>query len=35
LDGQYVEIYGTDIKLDIDQTVLAIEGAKLEANLPY
>ena len=34
LDGQYVEIYGTDIKLDIDQTVLAIEGARLEANLP-
>jgi Beta-galactosidase len=34
LNGQYVEIYGTDIKLDIDQPVLAIEGAKLEANLP-
>gem|GEM_PF-2034615 len=34
LGHQYVEIYGDDIKLDIDQPVLETEGAKLEANLP-
>jgi hypothetical protein len=34
LDHQYVEIYGDDIKLDIDQPVLQAEGIKLKANLP-
>jgi hypothetical protein len=34
LDHQYVEIYGDDIKLDVDQPVLQAEGVKLKANLP-
>jgi hypothetical protein len=34
LDHQYVEIYGNDIKLDVDQPVLQTEGIKLKANLP-
>ena len=34
-DGQYVGVYGSDINLDIEQTVLAIEGARLKANLPH
>jgi Beta-galactosidase len=34
LDGQYVEIYGSDLTPPLNQTVLAIEGAKLKANLP-
>ena len=34
LDGQYVEVYGSDLTPDINQTVLAIEGARLKANVP-
>jgi hypothetical protein len=34
LDHQYVEIYGSDIQLDVDQPVLQAEGVKLKANLP-
>jgi hypothetical protein len=34
LRGQYVEVYGADINLPLDQTVLATEGAKLKGNLP-
>jgi hypothetical protein len=34
LGSQYVEIYGNDIKADINQDVLATEGVKLKANLP-
>jgi hypothetical protein len=34
LDGQYVEVYGSDLTPEINQTVLAIEGARLKANLP-
>ncbi len=32
---QYVEVYGTDTKLAVDQTVLHTEGIKLKANLPH
>ena len=34
LDHQYVEVYGDDIKLDVDQPVLQAQGVKLKANLP-
>ena len=33
--NQYVEVYGTDTKLAVDQTVLHTEGIKLKANLPH
>jgi Beta-galactosidase len=33
--SQYVEVYGNDIKLDVDQPVLQAEGIKLKANLPH
>ena len=34
LGHQYVEVYGSDIKLAVDQPVLQAEGVKLKANLP-
>jgi hypothetical protein len=33
--NQYVEVYGTDTKLAVDQPVLQAESIKLKANLPH
>ena len=35
LDHQYVEIYGDDVNLNVQQPVLQTEGIKLKANLPH
>src|SRR5436305_1563247 len=34
LRAQYVEVYGTDLELEIDWPVLAAESVKLKSNLP-